>query len=559
MQRPANRRHSRSITSGTAIVDTTARIAQRPVSLFPSGGQHRITSAFAKSAEITGIDTTDPGIAFPSNWAPTTGVSGTIALTDSNAKIKKYGAIPVVGTSTTAALCDQASEITGLTTLDTPLATVNYAYAPPADSATKKVCVYAEDAAGNIEAQLWSTAIAQSVPAKPAGLSLTAGDTQVTLSWTDPSDATITKYQYQQKAGTNAYGSWTNIPSSAPGQTNATSYTVTGLTQRHGLPVQDPRGELGRQQRRVRRGGSGDAVVVRHHGPHGLDHRDHVERSLDNSESHYRIGDTIAVTVTFNEALTVTGSPTLKIRIGSGAGSEKSATCAKKGTSGDDAKALVCSYTVAEGDADSDGIAVEAGKLAGTIKDASNNDATLTYTAIAAQSGHKVDGVRPTVVVASTGYYSNAALVERALGDGDIGHLHLLQGDLLREHEAHQEQHRPDCPISGGCSACRALAMNAQRLGILDADDALTGASCKPNHASNTDVYICHVVTVSSLDTEGTTDPAPGWARRAWTGRATRWPSVYDHASQLTIDNRGPGRRVPAGRADGGECRPRSR
>ena len=67
-------------------------------------------------------------------------------------------------------------------------------------------------------------------PAKPTGFRARRGDTKVTLSWANPRDSSITKYQVQQKAGTAAWGSWTDIPSSAPGGSNATSYTVTSLT-----------------------------------------------------------------------------------------------------------------------------------------------------------------------------------------------------------------------------------------------------------------------------------------------------------------------------------------
>ena len=70
------------------------------------------------------------------------------------------------------------------------------------------------------------TAPAAAKPAKPAGLTATAGDGQVALAWTDPSDSGITKYQYQRKEGSGAYGSWTDIPGSGA---TTTSYTVTGL------------------------------------------------------------------------------------------------------------------------------------------------------------------------------------------------------------------------------------------------------------------------------------------------------------------------------------------
>ena len=59
-------------------------------------------------------------------------------------------------------------------------------------------------------------------PAKPSGLTATAGDTQVTLSWTDPSNGTITGYEVQQDGG-----GWVGISGS---DASTTSYTVTGLT-----------------------------------------------------------------------------------------------------------------------------------------------------------------------------------------------------------------------------------------------------------------------------------------------------------------------------------------
>jgi len=65
---------------------------------------------------------------------------------------------------------------------------------------------------------------ASAKPARPTGLTATAGDAQVTLSWTDPSDSSITNYQYQQKTVT--WGDWTDIEGSGA---TTTSHTVTGL------------------------------------------------------------------------------------------------------------------------------------------------------------------------------------------------------------------------------------------------------------------------------------------------------------------------------------------
>ena len=69
-----------------------------------------------------------------------------------------------------------------------------------------------------------------SVPAAPTGLTAAAaGGGDVVLSWTAPASngLAISSYEYQQKAGADAYGPWTSIPGSGP---STRSYTVTGLT-----------------------------------------------------------------------------------------------------------------------------------------------------------------------------------------------------------------------------------------------------------------------------------------------------------------------------------------
>ena len=64
-------------------------------------------------------------------------------------------------------------------------------------------------------------------PAAPENLSATPGETEVTLTWADPGNNTITKYQYRRKTGAGAYGNWTDIGGSGA---STDSYTVTGLT-----------------------------------------------------------------------------------------------------------------------------------------------------------------------------------------------------------------------------------------------------------------------------------------------------------------------------------------
>ena len=99
----------------------------------------------------------------------------------------------------------------------------------------------------------------------------------------------------------------------------------------------------------------------------------------------YGEGDSIEVTVTFTEDMTVTGAPRLELDFD---GTAK--TAEYKSVSG---KAVVFSYTVTGGDTDTDGIAIGENKLTlngGTIQDAAKNNAVLTHTAMTADAGHKV-------------------------------------------------------------------------------------------------------------------------------------------------------------------------
>ena len=139
----------------------------------------------------------------------------------------------------------------------------------------------------------------------------------------------------------------------------------------------------------------------------------------------YGIDDSIEVTVTFSEDVTVTGAPQLELDIGGGTGKTAEYESAE-------GSAVVFSYTVAEGDSDDDGIAIAANKLTlngGGIKDAADNAADLSHDALSAQESHKVDGVRPTIssvsFVSSTGgsdgvYTAGEALLTSALFSEDV-------------------------------------------------------------------------------------------------------------------------------------------
>ena len=129
----------------------------------------------------------------------------------------------------------------------------------------------------------------------------------------------------------------------------------------------------------------------------------------------YGLGDSIEVTVTFSEDVTVTGTPQLELDFDGTA-----RTADYSSTSG---PAVVFSYTVALGESDADGIAIGADKLSlngGEIRGEVGNDATLAHTALAADSGHKVDSVDAIAPTASSLSFTSDPGEDRTYGTGDV-------------------------------------------------------------------------------------------------------------------------------------------
>ena len=128
----------------------------------------------------------------------------------------------------------------------------------------------------------------------------------------------------------------------------------------------------------------------------------------------YGVGDTIEVTVTFSEYVTITGTPLLELDFD---GTAK--TAGYRSASG---ASVVFSYIVALDESDADGIAIGADKLSlneGTIKDTAENDATLTHAAVAADSGHKVDASDTIVPTISSLSFTSDPGSDRTYGTGD--------------------------------------------------------------------------------------------------------------------------------------------
>ena len=117
------------------------------------------------------------------------------------------------------------------------------------------------------------------------------------------------------------------------------------------------------------------------------------------TEAPLTIGDYLYAVVTFSKAVTVSGTPQIELDIG---GNKRVVDYVQ---SSQDGTMQGFRYTIVEGDEDTDGVSIGASKLTlpsgASIQDGSDA-AFLTHAEVAADSGHKVDGVRPTLTGADT-------------------------------------------------------------------------------------------------------------------------------------------------------------
>ena len=119
--------------------------------------------------------------------------------------------------------------------------------------------------------------------------------------------------------------------------------------------------------------------------------------SSPGTDNTYAISDTVTATVTFDEAVDITGTPELELDFD---GTAKAAACA----TGTNTTTMACEYEVLANDTAPNGVAIAANKLTGGTIYATGSttiNADLTHTAIAIDADHKVDGIRPTLITTS--------------------------------------------------------------------------------------------------------------------------------------------------------------
>ncbi len=392
------------------------------------------------------VDTAAPGVEFPTT-APREGTASTIKLTDAVAKVKKYGAVAVEGTATDATGCDAASEIAtdDLTTLETPAAARDFSYTPAAGSAGQKVCVYAEDAAGNGGGSLWTTAIEAdaTAPTVTAGATGYYGDAAATTALTGP-----------VKAGVDIY---------------------TKVT-------------FSEDMKHVK----GDDAAAR-------------------PELFYRIGTTDTQYDILDHGDTLA-----------------SGDC--KPSHASETDEYVCRYTV--GGSDSGAFTVKVGT---NSADKADNALAAAYTHATALT---LDTTAPTVTAGSTGYYGDAALgtaLSGPLKSGTDVYTKVTFSEDMKHVKGDEEAARPEL--------FRRLGTTDTQYDILNHGDTLASGDCKPNEASDTDVYVCRYTVGGSDNGAFTVKAGTNSVDEANNALA----AAYTHSDTLILDTTAPGIEFPSG------------
>ncbi len=243
-----------------------------------------------------------------------------------------------------------------------------------------------------------TSAVLATVPGQPQSLTVTAGDNiqELAAYWQAPSSnggADVTGYKVQWKESAD---SWDTEADVSEATVTGTTYTITGLTGGTAYAV---------RVIATNSAGDGPASAEAAGTPAGAVSEQTTLGSLSSTtissiaissnpgeDKVYAIGDAIKVKVTFSADVTVTGKPQLELDIGG-----ESRAAEHESNAGTE---IVFAYTVADGDSDSDGIAISENNLTlngGAIKDADDSAADLAHGALAADGGHKVDGIRPKV------------------------------------------------------------------------------------------------------------------------------------------------------------------
>ena len=292
---------------------------------------------------------------------------------------------------------DAASfEFTASTRQITTKTGVTYNY--EATKNTYTVTVTASDGtdSGTITVTIDVTDVAEQPlkPAKPTLSAVSGSSTSLTATWTEPGlngGPAITGYDLQYREGTA--GTWEDFTHSGTGITT----TITGLTAGTGYQVQ-VRAKNGETDSDW--SDPSDAVSTNADTPAAPAITLVAVTSTPATSDTYGWGETIEISVTFNEAVDATPATDFELNVGGGGSDDRSARL----LSGSGSETLVFGYTVVSSDEDDNGIWIgdqdrtlvgnrRISPQTGTItSEATSTEADLTHAQLGTQSGHKVDG-----------------------------------------------------------------------------------------------------------------------------------------------------------------------
>lgn len=329
-----------------------------------------LTNGTAYTFTITATNSAGTGSASSASNSVTPAASQTITF--ANPGTQNFGTAPTLSATASSSLT------VTFTSSTTSVCTITSGGALTAVSTG--TCTINADQAGNgsflAASQLSrSFSIAAVVPGAPTIGAASAGDTQATVSFTAPTSnggASITGYTVTSNPG-SVTATGTSSPITVTGLTNGVAYTFTVTA--------------------TNSAGTGSASsasnsVTPNPGPA-------VVSVAVPANGSYKAGSNLDFTITWDQNITVTGTPRIALVIGV-------TTVQANYVSSPTATTTLFRYAVLAGQTDSDGITVGALALnGGTLQSGSSVDATLTLNSVASTTSVLVDTTAPTLPAAN--------------------------------------------------------------------------------------------------------------------------------------------------------------
>ena len=375
-------------------------------------------------------------------------------------------------------------------------------------------------------------------PDMPTVTATSGSTTSLDVSWmahfTRPNTGrpAITGYKVEYRAGVS--GNWINHPHTGTGRT-ATIASLTAATsyQVHVLAVNsDGDGPFSSP-------GAGTTGTVTATAPMVNDVDVTSSPAMDDT---YGTGEMIEFTVTFDQAVTVTGTPEFEFCLGSTAtvscssGTPPPALRSAALLSGSGTTALVFSYTVLVGDVDDNGIYAgnQTIKLDGgdTIQGTVGGlDAVLTHDAVGTPTGHKVNGAAAnTAPTAANNTVTTAEDRAYTFTAGDFGFMDADAGAALASVKIVTPPGEGTLALDGTAVLADAVVTKAQIDGDMltfrparDAHgDPYTTFTFKVNDGTD-DSASAYTMTIDVTDAPAPVCTAPSFGdrRQIWTGTVT--------------------------------------